>query len=478
MKKGNDMKVVVSLLLTSCLVLSGQVLSATDNLIKTNSGRVAGKTDPVTYVTSYLGIPYAKPPIGDLRWLAPQALDESDKLIQADKFANSCMQDNVQSMLPWTEEYMFKAPTSEDCLALNIWAPVNSEQAKEKLPVLVYVHGGAFTSGSGDVPIYDGTQLARQDIIVVTFNYRLGIFGFYAHPELSKSSRHNASGNYGLLDQIQALRWVKSNIESFGGDPENITLAGQSAGAASVHYLIASPMSKGLFHKAIAQSGPWNINQQISELKEVEALGANKAKQWGNLSLAQLREMPAEEIQKLPVDFQNRFLPNIDGWMLPTTITKAMQNGAHMDVPMIVGVTADEASFLSSYRELSEEDKQKQRFANLRQLSEWAKFRADNGKSHTYTYLFNRPQPWPEHPNYGAFHSSEVAYVFNNLHLIKRPWTELDSQLATNMSSFWVSFIKTGNPTTGELPEWTHNQNQYYSIGEVSRMKDYPSISE
>src|SRR5262245_46163456 len=232
--------------------------------VKTDAGTVSGAAASGG-VTAYLGIPYAAPPVGDLRWRAPQPVAHWDGVRKADEFGTSCMQNQAGSRLPWTEEFMTQGPIGEDCLFLNVWTPAKSTGSK--LPVMFWIYGGGFNEGSSSVAVYNGAPLATKGVVVVSANYRVGPLGFLAHPELSKESEHHVSGNYGLLDQIAALRWVRANIAFFGGDPGAVTIFGQSAGALSVTSLMRSPLAKGLFSRAIAQSGPG--------LLPSSALGAN-----------------------------------------------------------------------------------------------------------------------------------------------------------------------------------------------------------
>lgn len=239
------------LFLLSLFFLLGNLFAQKTKPVKVESGFLQGIIE--NGVNVYKGVPFAAPPVGDLRWKAPQPVLPWKGVRQADKFSANQIQTMYNEFGPWTSEYQPKGEISEDCLYLNIWTTAKS--SKEKRPVMFYIPGGAFTGGSGNVPVYNGENLAKKGLIVVTINYRVGVLGFLAHPELTKESPNNSSGNYGLLDQLAALKWVKKNISAFGGDPNRITIVGQSAGASSVHYLTASPLAKGLFIRAIPQSG-------------------------------------------------------------------------------------------------------------------------------------------------------------------------------------------------------------------------------
>ncbi len=445
-------------LVLAAVTLSSASLSASEqDPVFTKYGKVLGVPGEDTSIRVFKGIPFAAPPINELRWNAPEPPLAWQGVRKADTFSKSCMQNLTRRLLPWTEEYMIGNNVGEDCLALNVWVSRNSGEASanQLKPVLVYIHGGAYTGGSGEVLLYNGEKLAKKGIVVVTVNYRLGVFGFLAHPELSKESVHNSSGNYGLLDNIAALQWVQDNIEAFGGDPKQVTIAGQSAGAASIHYLTASPLAKNLFHRAIAQSGPWSKNRNKSTLKSGEARGINYMQRWGIKNIEALRNLSPEEIQKLEVDFPKRFLPINDGWVLPQSVTEQHKLRAQNDVPMLMGLTADEGSSNPGYRTLSKAEKKAQRDQGVASLLAWAKFRSKYGKSPTYLYFMKRATPWPEHPYYGAFHSSDIPYVFNNLHLIDRPWQDVDKKLAELMSSYWVNFIRSGTPNAAGIKEWS-----------------------
>jgi para-nitrobenzyl esterase len=248
--------------------------------VRTASGLISGVAGADPSVTAFKGIPFAAPPVGDLRWRAPQPAARWQGTRKAEQFSDSCIQKIVPERKPWTAEFMAHNQVSEDCLYLNVWTAAKS--AADKRPVLVWFYGGGYNEGSTAVPVYDGEELARKGLVVVTVNYRVGLFGFLAHPDLSKESEHNASGNYGTLDQIAALQWVRQNISAFGGDPGRVTIAGQSAGASSVHNMTASPLAKGLFHRAIAESGSAvAANSRVPGIREAEQAGVKFAASKG-----------------------------------------------------------------------------------------------------------------------------------------------------------------------------------------------------
>jgi para-nitrobenzyl esterase len=276
-------------------------LAAAEKTVKTTGGILSGVTNHDGSVTAFKGIPYATPPVGDLRWRAPQPVASWSGARKADRYGASCTQQQTGAFGPFTREFLYVTPASEDCLYLNVWTP--KAQAAAKLPVLVFIHGGGYDSGSGDVPIYEGEGLAKKGVVAVTINYRLGVIGFLVHPELSKESGKNASGNYGLLDQIAALKWVQANIAAFGGDPNRVTIAGQSAGGGSVLSLIASPLARGLFHRAIVQSGGASVARGTgmptgAGSASAEAAGQRFAESKGAKSIAELRAMRWDKVME------------------------------------------------------------------------------------------------------------------------------------------------------------------------------------
>jgi para-nitrobenzyl esterase len=463
-------------------------------LLRPASGRNAS-------IAVFRGVPFAAPPVAELRWRPPEAAASWPDVRSAADFAPSCMQRVQRRLLPWTEEYMPQGELSEDCLALNVWTLAASPA--ERRPVLVYIHGGAYTGGSGDVALYDGEALAARGVVVVTFNYRVGVFGFFAHPELTRESAHGASGNYGLLDQIAALRWVQRNIAAFGGDPGNVTLAGQSAGAGSVHLLTASPLARGLFQRAIAQSGAWDRRQRWPERADAEARASELAR---GRSLAELRALPAEALRDEALASQLPFRPIIDGWVVPDQVVNVYARGQQIDVPLLTGLTADEGSSRESYgtldsqafRELvakrfpgqasalmaryapagdaDSQGRQKQFFRDegLVTLHAWRQLRAEHGAASDYAYFFERAIPWPEHPRYQAFHSAELPYVFDNLAVLQRPWEAVDRELAGLMASYWTNFMRSGNPNGDGLPPWPADRERVMRLGTSVRAEPMP----
>ncbi len=452
--------------------------------VKTDGGALEGTTEGE--IVSFKGIPFAAPPVGELRWRAPQPAAAWSGVRKADHFGPSCVQFKAGERLPWTREFMVQNEISEDCLYLNIWTP--RVGASVHLPVIVFIHGGGFTEGAGAVAIYDGTHLAAKGAVVVTINYRLGVFGFFAHPELTAESAHHSSGNYGLLDQIAALQWVRTNIAAFGGDPRNVTIWGQSAGAFSVGALIASPLAAGLFHHAQADSGLGFASLPMLNLSEAEQNGIKFAMQHHAASLKELRALPAESMLPDPndqVDGALRFSPIVDGWILPDTPNHMNARGNDNDVAVITGYQAgDPALFfhpipsLADYHRMIREQygdmaaefdrlypvTKESEIRNVMLISGqdrdrvsmfmWARERVRSHHQPVYTYFFDRAIPWPAHPEFGAFHSGEIPYFFVNLKLLDRPWEKEDYTLAGQVSSYLINFASKGNPNGSGLTEW------------------------
>lgn len=469
-------------------LLANQPYINAQNLVSTQSGQVSGVYTNDSAIVVFKGIPYAAPPIGPLRWQPPQPPAIWTGIRKADHFSPSCMQNIRGEHLPWTREFMAQYPISENCLYLNVWT--STKLSNVHRPVLVWIHGGGFVEGAGSPAIYNGEQLVKKGIVVVSINYRLGVFGFLSHPELTRESPHHASGDYGLEDVVAALRWVHSSIAAFGGDPDRITIAGQSSGAAAVIYLTASPLAKGLFQGAIAESGAYITPPDTHSLKDAEAQGAIFATALNAHSIAQLRRIPANEL--IAAQQKTRFRPDIDGWFLLDTVPAIFRAGKQNDVPTITGLNADEDSYSSKYARLSpSEFKQqaKERYGNLcneflklypansqaetilaQKISNrdrarvamylWAIKRSSTARSAAYTYCFDRAIPWPEHPEFGAFHSAEIPYWFRNLDMMSRPYTSIDREISDEMSGYWIHFIQTGTPNKNGLPVWPAFRSQ------------------
>jgi para-nitrobenzyl esterase len=472
--------------LGAALLLFGATPKGTMNPVRIDSGMISGVTDK-SGVTAYLGIPFASPPVGQLRWRPPQPAGHWEGVREANHFGASCMQDEPGSRLPWTEEFMTQGVLSEDCLFVNVWTAAKS--ASEKRAVMVYIYGGGFNEGSGSVAVYNGAQLATKGVVVVTFNYRVGPLGFLVYPELTRESEHYSSGNYGLLDQIAALQWVHRNVGAFGGDPNRVPIFGQSAGAISVADLMRSPLAKGLFARAIAESGPGLFPESIlgggMTLEQREQQGLKYAESKGAHSLADLRALPAADFFKstpgskgAPPDVG---APVTDGWVL------TREHPAH-EVPLIVGMVSGDAAFASgfgppaaptvanytttaqktygdmagTFLKLYPAEKDSDVEAAKRasetdrarvSIDVWCEDQVKRS-GRIYTYFFDHPIPWPAHPEFGAFHSSELPYIFETLKLLDRPWQPADFRLSEIMASYWSNFAKTGDPNAPGLPRW------------------------
>ncbi len=445
--------------------------------VAVEGGLISGKTDSSGQVKIFKGIPFAAPPLAALRWKAPQPVQSWKGIKACTENPAAPMQNPPAPFFAWSEEFLIpKDLISEDCLYLNIWTP--AKQTDEKLPVMVWIYGGGFSSGGNTVPLYDGEDLAKKGIVVVALNYRVGMLGFFAHPELSAENPDQTSGNYGLLDQIAGLEWVKKNIAAFGGDPDQVTIAGQSAGAFSVNALVVSPKAKGLFHRAIAQSGGM-FNRGTGLVSGIQG-AEERGKQLTDtleITLADLRNIPADSLLKIP----GRFGPVIDSKVLPG-VRQAFENGAFSDVPLLTGWNADDrvsgppsttpAEFKANakkqfggrageYLELFPAGNEIELEETLKTIGilgfgfqnyTWAKIQTEKGLNDAYVYYFTRVPPGE--PNYGAFHSAEFSYALHTLRNWNRPFEQVDYDLEKNMSDYWVNFVKTGNPNGPGLQEW------------------------
>jgi len=456
--------------------------------VRTESGLIEGAAGSDKSITVFKGVPFATPPVGGKRWRAPEAPLKWSGVRLADRFGANCMQTIVQEKKPWTYEFMAHGEVSEDCLFLNIWTAAAS--ATEKRPVFVYLHGGANTEGSGSIDAYDGEGLAHKGLVMITINYRLGVFGFFTHPELSKESPNHVSGNYALLDQIAALKWVKKNIAAFGGDPERVTVAGQSAGASDIASLITSPLAKGLFQRAIMESGGVAAGGGSPRtLAVAEDDGVKFATAKGAHSLAELRAMAAKDVFAA-IPNGPRFGPVIDGYVLPGSPKEIFAAGKQNDVPTLTGSNADEngasphpnvtaaqfktqaqrygdlaAEFLKDYPAAGDDDAAVRANEAARDrarvtLSEWAAARAVTGKTPAYLYFYNHVLPGPDAGQYGAFHTSEVPFVLNTLKRSDRPFTDDDRRIAEMLSSYWANFAANGDPNGKGLPHWPSASEQ------------------
>ncbi len=448
--------------------------------IASPAGAVEGTASGSVIV--YKGIPYAAPPIGDLRWREPRPIPSWKGVRHATTFAPACMQTGA-SMPGETPPAV-----SEDCLYLNIWAPKHAHRA----PVIVWIHGGGFTNGNASMPLYWGDRLAGRGAILVTFGYRLGALGFLAHPALTTESASRTSGNYGLLDQIAALKWVKANIAALGGDPARITIAGQSAGATSVSLLLASPLAKGLFTGAIAQSGGLFEPVQLApsyQLERAEKDGEAYAQSLGATSLADLRAMPAAKL--LDGSAGSVSHPVLDRTVLPLSPYDAYVGGTQNDVPILIGSNDDEArslipdlaairaasfetdiakawgnlppALLAAYPYASDAEAVTARLGFERDLRfgwdmwAWARLQASRSTRPVFYYHFDATPPFPEKSAYagwGPSHYAELWYMFDHLNQHPWQWTSADKLLSATMANYWVNFARDGNPNSTGLPDW------------------------
>jgi para-nitrobenzyl esterase len=407
--------------------------------IRIDQGVLNGETEDDVQV--FRGIPFAAPPTGDLRWRAPQPAPNWTTPREATAFGPICAQNEHVNM------FMPKLPQSEDCLTLNVWSPNTTSAAR--LPVMVWIYGGGFLNGGSAAPIYDGTDLAKHGVVIVSFNYRLGELGFFAHPAVLGENKDEATGNFGLLDQIAALKWVQKNIAAFGGDPSNVTIFGESAGGMSVGSLIASPLAKGLFQRAILESGTGvgvgiaqrdaaqKVGVQFAESLGVHRTGADAAKR--------LRAVSADTVlaatARLGPPGAPRFWPVVDGWVLPLPVDSALLRGSANLVPVIVGSNRDEGDEWMGAPTRT--------FARL----------VSSHNVPTYLFMFSRVGDDSVNQKRGAYHSAEITFVFGRPHPIlpSAGTTPYDSTLAEAMSDYWVEFAARGDPNGaggGKWPPW------------------------
>ncbi|HEX8290505.1 MAG TPA: carboxylesterase family protein [Pyrinomonadaceae bacterium] len=486
--------------------------AAAADRVKVSAGVLEGAgPQQSTGVRIFRGVPFAQPPTGDLRWREPRPVKNWQGVKQATSFGPRCMQAPVFGDMGFRSAVM-----SEDCLYLNVWTPARS--SGERLPVLVYFYGGGFVAGSGDEPRYDGESMASKGIVAVTVNYRLGVFGFLAHPELTKESPHKASGNYGLLDQSAALRWVRQNIAAFGGDPRRVTIAGESAGSMSVSAQMASPFSKGLIAGAIGESGSM-IGNSISAvpLSQAEQGGVKFAATLGASSLATLRavapERLLEEAAKGGMASVQRFRIAVDGYFFPEDPAEIYAAGRQAGVPLLVGWNSEEAGWASLLRgqeptpanyekavreqmgdradealKLYPASNREEVIASATDLAgdrfigystwKWFDLHTRMGGSPVYRYFYTRPRPpmRPEMgnasaglaggvvrgqnapaapPARGAVHAAEIEYALGNLSLVNvYAWTPDDYKVSQTMQGYFANFIKKGDPNGPGLPPW------------------------
>jgi para-nitrobenzyl esterase len=494
--------------LTAVLVAAGQLAgAAVAQHVLTESGTISGIR--ANGLSVYKGIPFAAPPVEDLRWRPPVHAASWTGTRKADAFAPACMQVGV-SMPGETPPAV-----SEDCLYLNIWTPAKT--AHEHLPVIVWIYGGGYINGSASMPLYWGDRLAQKRVIVVTIAYRLGPLGFLALPELTRESPHHSSGNYGLMDQIAALEWIRRNVAAFGGDPKCVTIAGQSSGSISVSILMASPLAKGLFQRAIGESGGLFEPLQLAPkylLANAERDGQTYAASLGAASLKELRRLPAT---LLTGNAGGIVHPVIEPYVLPLSPYETFTSGQQNDVPLLIGSNADEAraivnvtsvtaatfdsalehsvgqlppALLAAYPHATDEEAGQAQLGLERDLRfgwdmwAWARLQAGTGKSPVFYYSFRQQPPFPAtsvYAGWGASHFAELWYVFDHLDQSPWNWTAADRKLTEEMSSYWVNFARSGDPNGPGLPSWaaftsTESKVQYLAapitVGGVANIQE------
>ena len=499
---------VIAAVLGALLALTSTSVRADELQVTVASGALSGFASRDGLVRSFKGIPYAAAPVGALRWRPPQAVTAWQGTREGNRFASICPQPTRPPGAFYQREFFqTEEAQSEDCLYLNVWTAV--PPGADPRPVMVFFHSGGNFAWSGSMPVYDGTNLARKGAVVVTINYRLGPFGFLAHPELDTESPNHVSGNYGLLDQQAALRWVKSNIAAFGGDPERITIFGQSAGATDVGYAMASPLAKGLFRRAIIESGTvFGVVGPTPDLASVEEGGKKLVTELGAPSIAVLRDMPAARIMAhIGRNFAAYGLrPVIDGWVLPRDTPEAIATGQQNAAELLLGSVANEGTQLLSpttpealratikqwFGTKAEPiaalytgtDPDTATVAQDQLCSDYvaAIARVPAGlfarQGHpAWVYSFDRAAPGSDPVKVGAFHCAELVYVFGTQNTVDRPWEAIDRQLADVMSSYWVRFAATGNPNGPDLPEWPAYDEESRHVKEFgSRVSDGPGV--
>ena len=434
---------------------TGYAQDASNVVLNIEGGQVKGVNADIKGVAVYRGIPYAAPPINDLRWKAPQPVVAWQGVMLADKFGHPGYQ-SVHYPGGYTTEWGYgeESPYSEDCLYLNVWTTAAGQVGK-KLPVALWIHGGGYREGWGSEPEFDGQEWAAKGVVLVSINYRLGVFGFMTHPELTAESPQKVSGNYGILDQIESLKWIKKNIEQFGGDPNNVTIFGQSAGGGSVRTLCESPLARGLFHKAIIMSagGLTTANGGFGGRgfggMSVEMAGNQNKKilDWAGLnSLEKMRVASTETVHTVgnlygAVTGERTFMPMfpvVDGYVSKESFDDAAKNGNLADVPYMIGFTMNDLGDMAEG------------------IAEFCYNRESKGNK-VWAYEFARPLPTDGRKNVleGAFHSSDLWYVFKSLKHCWRPWAQGDWELSEKMLTAWTNFAKYGNPNGAKEGEWT-----------------------
>ena len=484
--------------------------------VRIDSGLVSG-TMLGNGVKAYFGIPFAAPPIRQYRWREPQPVKSWAGVYTANKMPAECVQGLRNNNI---DHYFTDEDAAEDCLYLNIWEPA---RAGQKLPVIVWIYGGGFTQGSASMPIYGGQNIAGKGVIYVAINYRVGVFGFLAHPEATRESGHNASGNWGLLDQVAGLKWVKRNIAAFGGDPNNVTILGESAGSMAVNDLQASPLAKGLFQKAVGWSGASVGPRPMPSLAEAESQGTKLQSAMKAMSLAEMRALSPDKVVQIAEAAGIRAQPIVDGYFLPKSVQAIFAAGAQSDVPIVVGSTRNDlgtdipvakakdlaaykaaaaamygskaAGFLAAYPATTDAEAREQAARASREAGlglgnrNWAKLQATTGHQPAYMYRFDRQEPFipgveiADHPEKrGVYHTTDIEYWLQNLDTLNmihltRDWTATDRQLSDTMSDILVNFAKSGRPAgkLGTLERYNPAHEQRLVLGDKIYAEDMNS---
>jgi para-nitrobenzyl esterase len=497
-------RIAMTAIAAAVAVTTTYVKAMVPEQVKIDSGAVAGAISGQPTVRAFKGIPFAAPPLGENRWKAPQPVAKWDGVRKADAFGAPCAAGApvagraggggrgaaAPGAAPQAPATPREPARAEDCLYLNVWTSATSPN--DKRPVMVWIYGGGFTGGSGGLAWYDGENLASKGPVIVTLNYRLGSLGFFAHPALAKESGHNASGNYGMMDAIAALQWVKKNISAFGGDPNNVTIAGESAGAIMVGALLGSPQAKGLYHRAIAESGGWMglTMGRMTSGQTAQANGAKTMEALGVKTIAELRAKPMNELTGLSAGGLI-----VDGYLIPEDVSLTFMNGKQHAVDVLTGSNKDEANFgvcpgvggrgggpaltadafkTNAQRKFGEAADEYLRLYTVSSdaeapsaahmacadeinwnMRQWAVAQAKAGKK-AYTYFFTRIPTLNGAPSpQGATHTAEISYAWNNPKgQATQTWNDVDTKLADTMSSYWVNFITKGDPNGNGLPTW------------------------
>lgn len=417
--------------------------SETNPVLTVEGGQIQGVPTATQGIIAYKGVPFAAPPVGELRWKEPQPVVPWEGVKIADKYGAAAWQTAWDPNSFYGREWRASGsvPFDEDCLYLNIWTPAAGKTNK-KLPVAMWIHGGGYREGFGFEPEMDGGEdWASRGVILVSITYRLGLFGFFSHPLLSAESPNNVSGNYGVMDQAAALKWIHNNIEQFGGDPNNITVFGQSAGAGSVQTLCASPVSRDLVAKAISMSGGGLRDMRPGMVLDT-AMAANKnmMDHFGISTLEQMRSLSFGEMTQMARDYSAAtkkwmmMAPVIDNYFLTGTFSTVAKANEISDVPYMLGYTANDMHDMS------------------KAIGDFCSLRAEKSSKPAYAYLFSRALPGD---SAGAFHSSDLWYIFHSFKHSWRPFTAGDEALSLKMVDFWTNFAKYGNPNGSAEGEWT-----------------------